>query len=137
VNSKRRWYERNPIIADAMHAWEHFSPPMQRALAIYIHTLIKDKEVVVQYRGIYSLAPKRLITLYQTRKKGRWYDQDPLVRKVMNNLILASYGDLIYISQRIIHLRKYLREVNITGERHAAKDLVPIVAKVFEGPLYL
>lgn len=132
----RRWYEINPIVADAMHAWEHFHPALQRALAIYLNTLFTKQQIRMQYRGIYNLAPKRLVTLYRNRKKQRWYDQDPLVREAMNQLILARFSELIRISYALIQLRSLLQARGITGANETQNRLLSMINQVFENPKY-
>jgi hypothetical protein len=133
AEQKKRWYDVNPIIADAIHAWENFPPSLQRALAEHLNELIKSEELPFRYKGFSRLVIQILI-FNDSRKRQRWCDQDRVVQKAYNSLGHTELSALLDVSMRIVKLRSYVRDKPLDPTRMPQRELRKAIAYVFEHP---
>jgi hypothetical protein len=135
LSYRTRWYDRNPVVFDAMSTWEGFPPNLQNILADYIQGLIRRRQLsfklVGSFRSLFRYSQKRLTIYYQSKKKRRWYDEDPLVQSTVNTMALMAYEDLIGISHCILNLRIYLEQLFIRTVEAPEHELQRIVTQVF------
>jgi len=132
IQHPKRWYDKNPVVKDAMHAWEHFPLKLQTVLADHIQTLIQKERFTMRYRGIYKLLPNHLKVVYKARQKKRWYDHYSSTYKTINALALVEHADLMEIARKIIQLRSYLNDHALQVEKLANKDLKVLIHQIFE-----
>jgi hypothetical protein len=109
-----RWYDRNPTVSEAMRVWESLPRSIQVLVAQEVSTRIHD-----QISKNYQVRPTlqntrasnaRLMGLYQTGAKRRWYDQDPVLRRTVNSLALVGDNELLAVAECIRQVGAFLKE---------------------------
>lgn len=132
---RTRWYDRNPLIFDAMSTWHGFPPVLQRVLAAYIKELIEKRQMTFRLLGsvkdLFRYSRHKLLIWHMSRRKRRWYDWDSGVQATVNTLALLRYDDVLSISECILHLHVYLKRLSIPADTMAEQDLRNIVDQVF------
>ncbi len=132
---RRRWYERNPLIHQALETWEKFPPGLQRMLAEYIGILIQHRVVSSRTHALsntlFEMTPKKLRAFYLSFNKQRWYDDDPVIRKTVEALARVKHEDFINIAERIILLKKRLEDDELDPARMPQKELDEMVSQQF------
>lgn len=129
----RRWYDINPLVSEAMKAWELFPPALQIALAKYIAQLMKQKQVQMRYKGLWSLIVQILL-YYDNSKNNRWYDKHPILKKTVNRLSHAEAHALIDVARKISKLRTYVKEKPVDIARLSEAQLLKEIDYVFKNP---
>jgi hypothetical protein len=129
--TKQRWYERNPLVAEAMHSWQHFPPRLQKILALRVNQGHRW-QLWNTHKGSKSpYATHRLLVTYLSQKKRRWYDEDPMVQKTLNYLSQTDHGELVDLSERIIKLHSHIDNQRIQPDNLTRSELDNLVNYVF------
>ncbi len=132
ASPRRRWYENNPQVGDAMRTWELFPRHMQCEVAQEIRTVIKARHPHIRLTGIVTgFSMKRVMIAWKRMRKARWYDHDGLLRSTIHTLRFIDHGDLIDIAQHIIDLGTYVRQQELRLETLSRRELRNIVRYVF------
>jgi hypothetical protein len=115
MDPKKRWYDEDPIIAEALNAWESYPHALQVLIADYVNSITKDiKPTTPQtdefYDGDTMISPKELIALYNAPMKRRWHDIDPVVRSAVNAMSILDLREKVLISKRVLRIKEVLKD---------------------------
>jgi len=130
----KRWYERNPIIAEAMYGWQHSPLSLQRSLARYIKRLYLDNSLRINEK---NAGPNRFFAHGQLNsrnatRKRRWYEMDHHVKETIDLLALIEHVDLVNLSEKIIKLNSHIKQREIKAEILPDSELQKLISFVFE-----
>jgi hypothetical protein len=127
----QRWYEKNPMVKEAVEVWERFPPLLSRALAKHIYEITRD---FAQYHLSRDTGgnpiQKALLSFKIMFKRRRWYDQDPIVRKTFNAMANLHHADLLIIAEQVIMLKTYIDRNMVDVKTMSEKQLDALIAKV-------
>jgi len=130
----QRWYEKNPIVADAMSSWQLFPARLQRVLAAHIDKLVKRYHLTARYSGIYRLSPGRINVAIKSTQRRRWFDKDQQVRRTINTLRWVDHDDLLRMAFAIIRMRHYFNTIQISPDQFSTTELEKVVDDIFQNP---
>lgn len=132
---RRRWYEKNPMVEEAIYTWQKFPRSLQRVVAKHVKLALNRNNLSVRLTGgpgKFLTIPLRTLTMaYFSHKRRRWYDHDPLVRSAVHTLSLVHHGDMVMLAERIIHLKVYLERQAVLNEEVSLKQFEDYVKYVF------
>jgi hypothetical protein len=85
-NQARRWYDKDPVLSQAMRTLEHSSDETQIKVSLNLIKIIIEHHIEdEQYSSVEDIISSVGSELDDTRK-GRWYDIDKTVRTAMHML---------------------------------------------------
>ena len=129
---KMRWHDKNPMLAEAVKSWEHFSPMMRRVVAQCVLDYSRENRLVNKYNLI---RPNKVVSLCFSWRRQRWYDQDTKVRRAFNTLILWDYHDVMVIARRILYVELYFQNLKDRDKPMPTDHELPnLVSYLFNNP---
>ncbi len=86
TNQHRRWYDKDPVLSQAMETLEHSNDETQIKVALNLIKIIIEHNIEdEQFEAVEDIINAVGSGLDENRK-GRWYDIDSTVRTAMNML---------------------------------------------------
>lgn len=86
TNKHRRWYDKDPVLSQAMETLEHSNDETQIKVALNLIKIIIEHNIEdEQFEAVEDIINAVGSGLDENRK-GRWYDIDSTVRTAMNML---------------------------------------------------
>lgn len=99
---KRRWYDNNDNIIQALDILENLPSALRENLAVNIinfaNLLRKNYEEIEEEQQL-SIGKNRVLGLYKSFKKRRWYDKNPSLMSAMNILATLPSEDFEKIAE--------------------------------------
>lgn len=124
TDGKKRWYDADPVIAEAIRVWQRLPLALQRVIADYVnrHTrallpgdAVEGAEDQVDLaEGFLSGAD--MVKIYNVAQKRRWHDVDPVIRSAVNAMALLDTTENRRIARRILKVRDLLQDHLKGGE---------------------
>lgn len=134
--SLKRWYDKEPVVAQALWDWERLPQVLQVHIAKYIITLLQEQRQGIRITGTYDkvgrLPSKRVLGLYLASLKRRWHDKDPVIRRAFNSLVFIEQDDLIHVAEGIIRTRRAVLQETAVQKALSDDDLSSVLSHVFK-----
>ncbi len=130
---QRRWYERNPVVNDAMKMWEAYPIPLQKILAREVTRVINEAHPNIRLYGMFlPFSVKKLKAVYKSLQCRRWYDRDPLVRSTVQTMSFMPHNDLVAVCRHIVNLDTFMRKQNLQPAGMDEREIEKAVRYVFQ-----
>ena len=85
-NQQRRWYDKDPVLSQAVHTLEHTDDETQIRIALNLIKIIIEHNIEDEkFEAVEDIIDAVGLGLDDNRK-GRWYDIDTTLRTAMNML---------------------------------------------------
>ncbi|MBK8190791.1 MAG: hypothetical protein IPK79_10125 [Vampirovibrionales bacterium] len=97
-----RWYDKYPQTQKAVELFEQLSSQYQRLIAKNIAQFCEDNNLLGGREGLKSLGHTKVMGLIQSKAKRRWYDQDQLLHKAVNSILMMTDEDRQAASYRMV-----------------------------------
>lgn len=97
-----RWYDKYPQTQKAVELFEKLPSQYQRVIARNIAQFCEDNNLLGAREGLKSLGHTKVMGLIQSKAKRRWYDQDPLLHKAVNSILMMNDEDRQAASYRMV-----------------------------------
>jgi len=86
TNQHRRWYDKDPVLSQAVHTLEHTDDETQIKIALNLIKIIIEHNIEDEkFEAVEDIIDAVGLGLDDNRK-GRWYDIDTTLRTAMNML---------------------------------------------------
>ena len=86
TNQQRRWYDKDPVLSQAVHTLEHTDDETQIRIALNLIKIIIEHNIEDEkFEAVEDIIDAVGLGLDDNRK-GRWYDIDTTLRTAMNML---------------------------------------------------
>ena len=86
TNQQRRWYDKDPVLSQAVHTLEHTDDETQIRIALNLIKIIIEHNIEDEkFEAVEDIINAVGLGLDDNRK-GRWYDIDTTLRTAMNML---------------------------------------------------
>ena len=86
TNHQRRWYDKDPVLSEAVHTLEHTDDETQIKIALNLIKIIIEHNIEDEkFEAVEDIINAVGLGLDDNRK-GRWYDIDATLRTAMNML---------------------------------------------------
>ena len=86
TNHQRRWYDKDPVLSQAVHTLEHTDDETQIRIALNLIKIIIEHNIEDEkFEAVEDIIDAVGLGLDDNRK-GRWYDIDTTLRTAMNML---------------------------------------------------
>ena len=86
TNQHRRWYDKDPVLSQAMETLEHSNDETQIKVALNLIKIIIEHNIEdEQFEAVEDII-NAVGSGLDDNRKGRWYDIDSTVRTAMNML---------------------------------------------------
>jgi hypothetical protein len=86
TNQHRRWYDKDPVLSQAMETLEHSNDETQIKVALNLIKIIIEHNIEdEQFEAVEDII-NAVGSGIDENRKGRWYDIDSTVRTAMNML---------------------------------------------------
>ena len=86
TNQHRRWYDKDPVLSQAMETLEHSNDETQIKVALNLIKIIIEHNIQdEQFEAVEDII-NAVGSGIDENRKGRWYDIDSTVRTAMNML---------------------------------------------------
>jgi hypothetical protein len=108
----RRWYDHISNMTLAILASQRFPPDIQRLIAKNLNEVIDDcrKQQKDQKHAVSVGAHHRLLGLYKSRRRQRWYDPEPHMHRALNFMITVPESFLAEFAGRILQVDRYIEQ---------------------------
>lgn len=85
-NQNRRWYDKDPVLSQAIETLEHSDDETQIRIALNLIKIIIEHNIEDEkYEAVEDII-NAVGSGLEDNRKGRWYDIDTTVRTAMNML---------------------------------------------------
>lgn len=85
-NQQRRWYDKDPVLSQAMETLEHSDDETQIRIALNLIKIIIEHNIEDEkYEAVEDII-NAVGSGIEENRRGRWYDIDSTVRTAMNML---------------------------------------------------
>ena len=135
VKYSRRWYDHNGNIARAIELFQQLPSSLRVLAAAGILEFADVHKCLGSPDGLKSFGQQRVLGLIQSKQKRRWYDQDEVLHKAINTLLMM--GDE-YRSETAFRLIVTLESVETYKENclnidrpYTDDEIMQIVHEVF------
>ncbi len=109
-NIGQRWYEQQSKISVAVQLVLKFPQDLQEIIFKGVDKLVEREFKVSELKNEYkTLGHKKVLAIYKSKQKKRDYDQNPVIHKGMNQLMLLSEADQSFVASQIIKLLDLLK----------------------------
>lgn len=128
-----RWYDETTVISQAIWAWEHFPYGIRILIAKHVTAEIQEYRRLVRLNSGHDmprLPAKRLLGLYKSAVKRRWYDKYPAIRRAINSLALVDQSLLLRLSGQILKIDQFLREKADQADFLTQQDLEKAIQRI-------
>ena len=85
-NKHRRWYDKDPVLSQAIETLEHSSDETQIKVALNLIKIIIEHNIEDEKFETVDDIINAVGSGLEDNRKGRWYDIDSTVRTAMNML---------------------------------------------------
>ncbi|MBX2860335.1 MAG: hypothetical protein KTR14_03815 [Vampirovibrio sp.] len=111
MKEKSRFYEKDPLVNQAVEALFSFPPAFQSIIAEGLAEIAEREcranELAEQLK---SLGTDKVMALYKSKRKGRTYDQNPQTHKMMNYLMLLSEENRQLMARETLQLMSCIQD---------------------------
>lgn len=111
MSSKDRFYEKDPLVKQAVDAMFLFPPEVQVIIAsgfsLIAESDCKAKELMNDSK---SLGTEKVLALYKSKQKRRPYDFDPTLHQAMNYLMIMSEENRRFLATKIIEMIGFMQD---------------------------
>ena len=85
-NQRRRWYDKDPVLSQAISTLEHSDDQTQIRIALNLIKIIIEHNIEDEKYEVVEDIINAVGSGLDESRKGRWYDIDSTVRTAMNML---------------------------------------------------
>lgn len=86
TNQQRRWYDKDPVLSQAVHTLEHTDDETQIRIALNLIKIIIEHNIEDEKFEAVEDIINAVGSGLDDNRKGRWYDIDATLRTAMNML---------------------------------------------------
>lgn len=86
TNQQRRWYDRDPVLSEAVHTLEYTDDETQIKIALNLIKIIIEHNIEDEKFEAVEDIINAVGSGLDDNRKGRWYDIDATLRTAMNML---------------------------------------------------
>lgn len=127
---KKRFYDQEPTTSRAVELLLVFPPDLQSVIADGISMLAEQTfKISDMLKELKSLGTENVLAFYKSKQRKRDYDQIPAVHKAINDLMILTPENRIFMARKILGLMTHLQEYLRACKRHAS---VPSVSTIRE-----
>ncbi len=111
----KRWYDFDSKMALAINKTKKLSNIDQEALAesiIAFINILRESKETVEPEEILSLGKDRVLGLFKSSDKKRWYDDKPLLKNAMSMLSTLPASDVRKVAEGILQAVEQIEEHN-------------------------
>jgi len=108
----QRWYDKDPRIIDALDIIKELPDEVQEELAksiINFVNLLRESNRYIAEPSL-SIGKNKVLGLYKSSQKRRWYDSSPALMSAMNVVSTLDIEDFKSVTEGILLTLKELQE---------------------------
>src|SRR5687768_3105757 len=109
AKSFKRWYERQPRLAQAVHLLTILPDEIRSILGEAMLVLANKEFEATKYETGRSLGGDKVLGLYKSKNKRREYDQNETLHKAMNYLYILSEENQDFMADHVLNLLEYIQ----------------------------
>lgn len=108
---KKRFYDAEPATAQAVHLMMAFPGEMQEVIAGGVG-VIAEREYQARelMQNLKSLGSDMILALYKSKQKKRGYDQNPVMHRTMNYMMVLTPQNRFFISERVVEMVGFVQD---------------------------
>jgi len=131
---KKRWYDRDPKVSEAIWVWEKFPRDVRLILANFVYEHVQEKRRQARLSGkndhVSRLSNERVMGLYLSGRKRRWYDQEPETRRAVNALALLSPKEMNDLAMQVLEIKEYIEQQAMAEYNLSSEEILNVVHSV-------
>lgn len=118
---RKRFYDQEPTVLRAVELLLIFPRELQALIADGISTLAeRNFKISVLVKELKTLGTENVLALYKARQRKRAYDQVPAVHKAINELMILTPVDRVFLSRKVLGLMHHLQDYLIACKEHGS-----------------
>ncbi|HEY9685410.1 MAG TPA: hypothetical protein V6C52_00395 [Coleofasciculaceae cyanobacterium] len=107
----QRFYEQEPVVAQAVGLMFLFPEPMQEIIALGLSQIASQEcQAHEVMNNVKSLGSEHVLSLYKSKRKRRNYDQNQIIHQAINHLFVLSPENRVFVSHKVIELVGFIQE---------------------------
>jgi hypothetical protein len=109
--SQQRFYEKTPIVKQAVDAMFLFPGDIQGVIARGFSLIAeKDCKAKEMMDNLKTLGTDKVLAMYKSKQKKRHYDQNPDTHQAMNYLMIMNPESQVFIASKVIEMMGFMQE---------------------------
>jgi hypothetical protein len=109
--SKRRFYDKTPVIKQAVDAFLLFPDEIQQMIADgFSEVARRDCQALELANNLKSLGAELVLALYKSKRKQRGYDRHAHAHQALNDLMVVSDENRILLANTMLDIMRLVRE---------------------------
>ncbi|MGE0201448.1 MAG: hypothetical protein AB7P76_10825 [Candidatus Melainabacteria bacterium] len=133
--SRKRWYDRQPRLAEAVRILSHLPDEVTNVLSEGVVVIAnRDFNIGNALHDVKSLGMEKIMGLHKSKNKKRLYDQNPTLHKAMNYLYILENDNQDVMADHILTLMTFIQEYLSTCkifQADASQDDIAKITKIY------
>jgi len=130
-----RWYDEYPPIVRAAELMESLPEQYRRYVAASVVAYTQENNLLGSPEELKNVGHQKVLGLFQSKLRRRWYDKDPILHKAVNNILLMDEENRRNVSYRLVvsleALESYREQCDKQQLLPSFEDMEQIVADIF------
>ncbi|MEM0952207.1 MAG: hypothetical protein AAGI66_08720 [Cyanobacteria bacterium P01_H01_bin.74] len=129
----KRWYERNKHMNTSVKLLCEFTPPVNNIMLVIFNRAVQiEMNSSTEKRDIQSIGQEKIMGLFNSKKKRRSYDTDPILHQIMNYYSMLSTQKQDFMTLKVLQTVKLMHlylEQFVTINHDAELEEIVAIAK--------
>lgn len=123
--SKQRFYDREPVVSQAVELIFAFPEPIQEIVALGLSQIANQEFRANELmNNVKSMGSENVLAMFKSKRRRRAYDNNQITHQAMNHLFILPNDKRIFVSEKVVELVRFVEElIRITNRNSATVDL--------------
>ncbi len=128
-----RFYDQEPSVSRAVELLLIFPDDIQTLIASGISSMAEQAfQVNDLLRELKSLGTETVLAFYKSKQRKRNYDQNPVVHKALNDLMVLSPENRTFLSRKVLGLMTHLHDYLSICKQYAVEASLTIMQEAIQ-----